>query len=52
MRLVSNALGVMIPEAPTIDLAERDPASGQPLRTILKTTDPDRYGINVADYFV
>ncbi|MEX2284029.1 MAG: HD domain-containing phosphohydrolase [Gemmatimonadota bacterium] len=52
MRLVSNALGVMIPEAPTIDLAERDPTSDQPLRTILKTTDPDRYGINVSDYFV
>src|SRR5688500_8383428 len=52
MRLVSNAMGVMIPEAPTIDLAERDPASGRPLRTILKTTDPDRYGITISDYFV
>ena len=52
MRLISNALGMMIPEAPTIDLSETDPATGRPLRTILKTTDPERYGITVSDYFV
>ena len=52
MRLLSNSMGMMIPEAPTIDLSEIDPATGRPLRTILKTTDPERYGITVSDYFV
>jgi HD-GYP domain-containing protein (c-di-GMP phosphodiesterase class II) len=52
IRLVSTALGVMIGEKITVDLAEIDPATGKPLRAILKTTDPDRYGIKVADYFV
>ena len=52
MRLISTSMGMMIPEAPTIDLSETDPATGRPLRTILKTTDPERYGITVSDYFV
>jgi HD-GYP domain-containing protein (c-di-GMP phosphodiesterase class II) len=52
MRLVSNPMGVMIAEKIMVDLAEVDPATGKPLRAILKTTDPDRYGVTVSDYFV
>jgi hypothetical protein len=31
---------------------ELDPATGSPRRTIVKTIDPDQYGIRVSDYFV
>ncbi|MGH7466412.1 MAG: HD-GYP domain-containing protein [Longimicrobiales bacterium] len=52
VKLIANDLGVMNAEPATVDLAELDAATGRPLRTILKTTDPDRYAISVADYFV
>jgi HD-GYP domain-containing protein (c-di-GMP phosphodiesterase class II) len=52
VRLIANALGMMLAEPITIDLGETDPASGRPVRVILKTTDPDRYGIKVSDYFI
>ena len=32
--------------------SEFDPETGSPRRAIIKTTDPDRYGIRVSDYFV
>ena len=35
----------------SVDLAQRD-AQGNFPRTIVKVTDPLKYGINVADYFV
>jgi hypothetical protein len=34
-----------------VDLAERDEA-GSFRRTIIKTADPDRYGIRIGDYFL
>jgi hypothetical protein len=52
VKILSNALGAMIAEPVTVDLSELDPATGQPVRTILKTTDADRYGIKVSNYFV
>jgi HD-GYP domain-containing protein (c-di-GMP phosphodiesterase class II) len=52
VKILSNALGAMIAEPVTVDLSELDPATGQPVRTILKTTDADRYGIKVSSYFV
>jgi hypothetical protein len=33
-----------------VTLDEMDPASGLPKRTVIKTTDPARYDIRVADY--
>ena len=42
----------MLADPVTVDLSELDPATGQPIRTILKTSDPERYGIRVSDYFV
>jgi hypothetical protein len=52
VKLLASDLGVMHAEPPTVDLAELDPATDKPARSILKTTDPDRYGINVSDYFI
>jgi len=51
VRIVSDAQGNMLHPAPEIDLAEPD-ASGEYPRTIIKTADPARYGINVGDYIV
>ena len=39
------------PPGRTENLAEQD-ASGSFLRSIVKVTNPDRYGIVVGDYFV
>ncbi len=51
VRIVSDASGNMLHPAPEVDLAEPD-ATGEYPRTIIKTADPDRYGINVGDYFI
>jgi HD-GYP domain-containing protein (c-di-GMP phosphodiesterase class II) len=51
VRIVSDAQGnVMFPGA-LADLADRN-ASGEFARTIIKTENPERYGIRIADYFV
>lgn len=52
VKIICNPMGIMLAEPETRDLSELNPATGLPLRTIIKTTDPDRYGIRVADYFV
>ncbi|HSL70311.1 MAG TPA: HD domain-containing phosphohydrolase, partial [Longimicrobiales bacterium] len=52
VKIVSNEKGMMLPEPITVDLGERDPATGRLVRMILKTTDPERYGIRVSDYFI
>jgi HD-GYP domain-containing protein (c-di-GMP phosphodiesterase class II) len=51
VRIISDALGNLFHDGPLIDLAERD-AEGHFRRTIIKTADPERYGIRVGDYFV
>lgn len=51
VRLVSDALGNVQHPGELADLAERD-ADGAFRRTIIKTGDPDRYGIRVGDYFL
>jgi HD-GYP domain-containing protein (c-di-GMP phosphodiesterase class II) len=51
VKIVSDAQGNMLHPAPEIDLAIPD-ANGDYPRTIIKTADPDRYGINIGDYFV
>ncbi len=50
IRLLSDAQGNRLPDAPLCDLTEQD-RDGQFLRTIIRTEDPDRYGIRLADYF-
>ncbi|MBI4540010.1 MAG: HD domain-containing protein [Gemmatimonadetes bacterium] len=52
VKIISDSMGLPVADPPTVDLSEIDPATGAPRRTIIKTTDPQKYGINVADYFV
>lgn len=49
LRLVVAADGSRITDETTVDLAV-PPADGRPPRTIIRTDDPERYGIVVTDY--
>ena len=51
VRIVSDAHGNTLHPAPEADLAQQDTNGDYP-RTIIKTADPDRYGIRVGDYLV
>jgi HD-GYP domain-containing protein (c-di-GMP phosphodiesterase class II) len=51
VRLVGDDRGNLLFPGHLIDLAERDEAGGF-VRTIIKTANPDHYGIRVGDYFV
>ena len=52
VRIVSDERGnIAVSRAATCDLTEADVDNAY-LRTIIKTENPDRYGINVGDYFV
>ena len=52
VRVIYTALGMRVDPPEMLDLSERDPATGHPRRTIIKTTDPERHNIHVGDYFV
>lgn len=49
--VVSDDLGNVRHPGDMVDLSEKDEAGGY-RRTIIKTADPERYGIRVGDYFV
>jgi hypothetical protein len=51
VRIVTAPDGAVQHPGVLVDLAARD-AQGNYPRTIVKVTDPAKYGINVADYFV
>jgi HD-GYP domain-containing protein (c-di-GMP phosphodiesterase class II) len=51
VRVVHDSLGIPVLPPTTVDLSEADPVTGRPSRAIIKTTDPERYGINVKEYF-
>jgi HD-GYP domain-containing protein (c-di-GMP phosphodiesterase class II) len=51
-RVIADAMGLQLAEPLLVDLAELDPATGEPRRTIIKTLDPERYGSRVADYLI
>ena len=51
VRIVSDERGNVAYPGRNVDLTEMD-ADGAFVRTIIKTENPDRYGINVGDYFV
>jgi hypothetical protein len=48
VKIISDEMGIPLDDAIWCDLANQ-PAEG-PRRTILKTTDPQKYGIRVSDY--
>ena len=51
VRIVSDEQGNVLYPGHLVDLAYQD-ETGHFVRTIIKTADPDRYGIRVGDYFV
>jgi HD-GYP domain-containing protein (c-di-GMP phosphodiesterase class II) len=52
VKVISDPVGVPLAEPKTIDLADADPATGAPRHQIIKTTDPQKYGIRVGDYLI
>jgi len=52
VRVISDSLGLPLPEPRTVNLATPDPATGRPRNQIIKTSDPNRYGIRVSDYLI
>ncbi len=52
VRVISDPMGLPLSEPKTLDLAEPDPATGAPRNQIIKTTDPQKYGIRVSDYLI
>jgi HD-GYP domain-containing protein (c-di-GMP phosphodiesterase class II) len=51
VRVVSDDRGNLVHPGVLVDLSERAP-EGEFRRTIIKTENPERYGIRVGDYFV
>ncbi len=51
VRVIADAMGNLSHPGTLADLADRNP-EGVYLRTIIKTEDPQRYGIRIGDYFV
>ena len=51
VRIVSDPQGNVLHPGTLVDLGDRN-ADGVFLRTIIKTENPDRYGIRIGDYFV
>lgn len=51
VRVISDDLGNIEHPGRLVDLAEKN-ADGGFVKSIIKTADPDRYGIRVGDYFV
>lgn len=52
VKVISDAMGVPLAEPVVLDLSQDDPATGSAIRTIVKTTDPQKYGIRVSDYLI
>jgi HD-GYP domain-containing protein (c-di-GMP phosphodiesterase class II) len=52
IRIVYDSMGLPLDPPRTVDLARQDTGGTASVLTIIKTTDPDRYGIDVAQYFV
>ncbi len=51
VRVITTASGAKVDPAPVVDLSEAD-GIGNFKRSIIKVTDPTKYGINPSDYFV
>jgi putative nucleotidyltransferase with HDIG domain len=51
VKVIFDELGIPVSPPRMLDLSQVDPGTGAPLRTVVKATDPERYGINIKDYF-
>lgn len=52
VRVISDEQGMPLVQPRIVDLSQEDPATGKPLRTIIKTADAQKYGIQVSDYLL
>jgi HD-GYP domain-containing protein (c-di-GMP phosphodiesterase class II) len=52
VKIISDAMGIMLADPVTADLSELDAETQKPRRSIIKTVDPDRFGIRIAEYFL
>jgi len=52
VKIIYDSMGVPVDPPRVVDLSDVDPETGKARRAVIKTTDPDRYGINVGEYFV
>jgi HD-GYP domain-containing protein (c-di-GMP phosphodiesterase class II) len=52
VKVISDPVGLPLTEPKTVDLAQADPATGRAAHQIIKTTDPQKYGIRVSDYLI
>jgi HD-GYP domain-containing protein (c-di-GMP phosphodiesterase class II) len=52
VRVISDAVGLPLAEPKTIDLSQVDPLTGVPFHQIIKTADPQKYGIRPSDYLL
>jgi HD-GYP domain-containing protein (c-di-GMP phosphodiesterase class II) len=50
VKVITDPMGIPLTQPFTADLSEVDPATSQRRRTIIKTTDPEKYGIRIADH--
>ncbi len=50
VKILADGMGIPLAEPLVTRLDEVDPRTGDPLRTIIKTTNPARYDLRVADY--
>lgn len=52
VKVISDELGMPVADQRIIDLAQGDPETGKAVRAIIKTADPQKYGIQVSDYLI
>jgi hypothetical protein len=52
VKIISDPMGIMLADPIVADLSEVDPDTGKPRRSIIKTVDPERFGIRVGEYFL
>ena len=52
VRVISDPMGLPLSQPKTVDLAATNPTTGQPIHQIIKTSDPQKYGIRVSDYLL
>jgi hypothetical protein len=52
VKVISDPMGVAYTSPRTLNLAAVDASSGEPVHSIIKTTDPERYGVRVSDYLI
>ena len=52
VKVIYDGMGRPISKPYTLNLGDEDPETGEPSRRVIKTTRPDKYGIDIGAYFV